>query len=202
MYCGACLISSNKRELQNINRCCRGKICKICMERSNYISNYMCFYCNAHRSRYKNIGILKLDKAYKYKITINAMHSFNRYITRYIYFTMGREGDEPCRINLSENGSIKSLEWWIYNIQHNNYIYRLNDDKPRTIYMGSLSNGTAFQIVYIVWNSDRKKNKLGDIYFHDNGNIYYYKWYRNSNGRPLIHRIQLNDSGKLCVKWW
>ncbi len=196
-YCGNCIniISKDKWKLQNINRCCRGKICKICMNTLDLyylycIGNNMCFYCKAQSSRYlyQYYRAHKLDKAYKYKIR-KYVKTYIDY-KWYIGFDECREGDRPSNVDFyRDSGSIKSLAFML----NNEYIYR-NCDRPSNI---SIYDNKRFSIQCLCWfineHSIRKNNKPHYIYIYNNGNLNSLSIYNKQEYTILF----INETNKL-----
>ncbi len=198
MYCDNCInfICDGKRELQNINRCCRGQICKICMNILDlYYMNhghYMCFYCKAHSSRYKYNDGLKFDKAYKYKIYKHILYSFTRCIW-YIDFDICREGDRYSYITIYKNGSIEFICFQL----NNKYIYRIGN-RPSII---AIDNKT-FCIQCLRWFINdqfiSENNKKRYIFMYNNGNLHSLILYIKQD----LYIIQFDDrtDKQFCLK--
>ncbi len=185
MHCIKCFKYYTKHKLQNINRCCRGQICKICIKQSNY----MCFYCKAHSSRYEQSEELQFDKAYKYRILKYKCKNIFYRCVWYIDFNYNREGDKFTHIYLDWNGKVSYLEWQSNGELHRNY------DKPAFIDFGSIIKGEYDdRIIFLEWHQKgmrhRKENKPSYILLHLNGTIRYLEWYYNN---VLLHNNKLNN---------
>ncbi len=187
MYCIKCLKYYAKHKLQNINRCCRGQICKICIKHSNY----MCFYCKAHSSRYMQNEGLQFDKVYKYKIR---NYKCKNIIYRCVWYT-----DFNCDRVSDMNGKVYHLSWLSNGNYHRNY------DKPTIIIVGSIfKDKYNDNIIYLVWHQKglchRGDNKPAYIELHFNGNIRKLEWYYNDDATPYInklHNFYLNENGDI-----
>ncbi len=194
MYCIKCLKYYAKHKLQNINRCCRGQICKICIKQRNY----MCFYCKAHSSRYMQNEELLFDKAYKYRIRKYIYKDIIYHCVWYIDFNCDREGDKFSHIYLNRNGKVSYLGWQSNRKLHRNY------DKPTTIDIGSIFKGKYIdQINSLTWRLNgrchREENKPSDIQLHFNGNIRKLEWYYNDVPLHInkLHNLHLNENGDI-----
>ncbi len=195
MYCIKCFKYYAKHKLQNINRCCSKRICKICIKHSNY----MCFYCKAHCSRYKQNEELLFDKAYKYKIRKYKYKDIIYLCLWYTDFNCYREINGFARNNLNMNGKVSHLRWLFNGNYHRNY------DKPTSIIVGSLFKDKYIDnIVYLVWYQKgichRGDNKPAYIELHFNGNIRKLEWYYNDDATPYInklHNFYLNENGDI-----
>ncbi len=198
MYCIKCFKYCAKHKLQNINRCCRSQICKICMKRSYYM---MCFYCKAHSSRYMQKEGLLFDKAYKYRIRKYKYKDIIYQCMWYIDFNYDREGNKFTCIYLNRNGKVSELECQSNGKFHRNY------DKPTFIDFGSIIKGeyndndndndndnVDDRIIFLAWHQKgmrhRKENKPSYILLHLNGTIRYLEWNYNN---VLLHINKLNN---------
>ncbi len=194
MYCIKCLKYYAKHKLQNINRCCRGQICKICM----IYGNYMCFYCKAHSSRYMQNGELQFDKAYKYIIRKYKYKDIVYGSLWYINFNSNREGDKFTYFYLYMNGIVYKLEWQSNGELHRNY------DKPAYIDLNSIfkvKDVYMDQINSLAWQKNgrrhREENKPAYIKLHFNGNIWNLEWYYNDVPLHInkLQKLYLNEDG-------
>ncbi len=200
MYCIKCLKYYAKHKLQNINRCCRGQICKICIKQSNY----MCFYCKAHSSRYMENEELRFDKAYKYIIRKYKHKNIIYRCVWYINLNYDRKDDKFTYIDFNRHGKVCILEW-----QSNGKLDR-NYDKPTTVSLGFIVYGEGFltepifdRINYLSWRQKgilhREENKPSVIQLHFNGNIRKLEWYYNDVRLHInkLYNLHLNKNGDI-----
>ncbi len=175
-FCALCLLHFDNKLLQNINRCCAAKICKICNKQRNKTiqskrkgknCKFICTYC-------KTTGYVYINRFF-YKIVHNSgTFSYEWFGGNKRY----RIDDKPSLIKLYiKCGSIFLMHWQKYqNLCLNNNEGSMQRESNKPNYITFADNKHISSLMCIDGDSI-----CIDINFHYNGNIENKYWLKDNH---------------------